>query len=282
MRGSLPASSGWCWSPGSTAAAAAGRSRSSRSAPSGAPPRDVGGRRPGRTPTGSGAVLELAGGADAVGVDCPIGLPARRLAAGRPAGEEAARARRPRGSSWRRRGPCSRRRRTQRRGPSPGTCWAAAASARRPTGCAGSSSPSTTVLRAGAAGADVVEVHPELSFMALAGRAPGDPLPSKKTDAGRAARLAALGGWAPDAAGRCPAPATTGWTRSPRPGRRGGSRPAPPEVLGGDPDEHGLPMRMVSTLAAISACASIIRACRRGDGESQSKTGPWVRVRLIS
>ena len=38
----------------------------------------------------------------------------------------------------------------------------------------------------------VVEVHPELSFMAMAGRAPGDPLPAKKTPAGRAAREAVL------------------------------------------------------------------------------------------
>ncbi|HEX4697967.1 MAG TPA: DUF429 domain-containing protein [Actinomycetes bacterium] len=38
----------------------------------------------------------------------------------------------------------------------------------------------------------LVEVHPELSFAVLRG---GGALPSKKTAAGRAARLAALGGW---------------------------------------------------------------------------------------
>jgi predicted RNase H-like nuclease len=41
----------------------------------------------------------------------------------------------------------------------------------------------------------LVEVHPELSFAVLGGGVP----PSKKTAAGRAARLAALGGWLPAA-----------------------------------------------------------------------------------
>jgi predicted RNase H-like nuclease len=40
----------------------------------------------------------------------------------------------------------------------------------------------------------LVEVHPELSFAMLGG---GGALPSKKTAAGRASRLAALGGWLP-------------------------------------------------------------------------------------
>jgi predicted RNase H-like nuclease len=39
----------------------------------------------------------------------------------------------------------------------------------------------------------LVEVHPELSFAALAGRV----LPSKRTPAGRADRLAVLRGWLP-------------------------------------------------------------------------------------
>ena len=92
--------------------------------------------------------------------------------------------------------------------------------------------------------ASVVEVHPELSFMALAGRAPGDPLPSKKTDAGRAARLAALGGWAPGAVHRAPsgddgldalAAAWSAWRFVT--GRA--------EILGGELDDLGVPMRMV-------------------------------------
>jgi predicted RNase H-like nuclease len=87
-------------------------------------------------------------------------------------------------------------------------------------------------------------VHPELSFMALAGRAPGDPLPSKKSDAGRAARLAALGGWAPDAVRGAPAgddgldalaAAWSAWRFVT--GRA--------DVLGGEPDDIGVPMRMV-------------------------------------
>jgi predicted RNase H-like nuclease len=90
----------------------------------------------------------------------------------------------------------------------------------------------------------VCEVHPELSFMALAGRAPGDPLPSKRTPAGRAARTAALAGWVPDVARLAPpgddgldalAVAWSAW--------RWCRRSA--EVLGGELDEHGLPLRMV-------------------------------------
>ena len=93
--------------------------------------------------------------------------------------------------------------------------------------------------------ADVVEVHPELSFMALAGRAPGDPLPSKKIPAGRAARLAALAIWAPDARAEAPdggddgldalAAAWSAWRHA------GGVA----ETLGGERDEYGLPMRIV-------------------------------------
>jgi predicted RNase H-like nuclease len=43
--------------------------------------------------------------------------------------------------------------------------------------------------------ARLVEVHPELSFAELSGEG---PLPSKRTAAGRAARLAALRSWLPD------------------------------------------------------------------------------------
>jgi predicted RNase H-like nuclease len=91
---------------------------------------------------------------------------------------------------------------------------------------------------------NVVEVHPELSFMALAGRAPGDPFPSKKTDAGRAARVAALGPWAPGAVERAPpgddgldalAAAWSAWRFVT--GRA--------DVVGGDLDDLGVPMRMV-------------------------------------
>jgi predicted RNase H-like nuclease len=92
--------------------------------------------------------------------------------------------------------------------------------------------------------ADVVEVHPELSFMALAGRAPGDPLVSKKTAAGRATRLAALSSWVPNAMAEAPdgddgldalGVAWSAW--------RHASGVA--ETLGGERDEHGLPMRIV-------------------------------------
>ncbi len=44
----------------------------------------------------------------------------------------------------------------------------------------------------------VVEVHPELAFMALAGRPPGSPLASKRTAEGLQQRLAALERWLPD------------------------------------------------------------------------------------
>jgi predicted RNase H-like nuclease len=99
------------------------------------------------------------------------------------------------------------------------------------------------VLRDGVR-ADVVEVHPELSFLALAGREPGDPLPSKKTAPGRAARVAALAGWVPDTAADAPggddgldalAAAWSAWRHS----------TGAAQTLGGGTDEHGLPMRIV-------------------------------------
>jgi predicted RNase H-like nuclease len=91
----------------------------------------------------------------------------------------------------------------------------------------------------------VVEVHPELSFMAMTGRVPRDPLPSKGTPIGRTLREQALGGWArpglrldpPDGADHLDALAAA-WSAS-----RWAAGSA--EVLGGDPDEAGLPMRMV-------------------------------------
>jgi predicted RNase H-like nuclease len=90
----------------------------------------------------------------------------------------------------------------------------------------------------------VVEVHPELSFMAMSGRPPGDPLPGKRTAAGRQARLAAVGAWTggveldpPDGDDHLDALAAawTAWRWS------NGTA----EELGGESDEHGLPMRIV-------------------------------------
>jgi len=95
-------------------------------------------------------------------------------------------------------------------------------------------------------------VHPELSFMALAGRAPRDPLPSKRTPLGRKLREEALDGWlkawgrASARAGSLDAPdgddhldaLAAAWSAS-----RWAAGTA--EVLGGDVDEVGLPMRMV-------------------------------------
>jgi predicted RNase H-like nuclease len=108
------------------------------------------------------------------------------------------------------------------------------------------------VLRSGHPGAPrVVEVHPELSFMAMTGRAPGDPLPSKKTPEGRAARLAAVGSWTsgagvtrvaeldvPDGDDHLDALAAA-WSA-----RRWAAGVA--DVLGGDVDAAGLPMRIVT------------------------------------
>jgi predicted RNase H-like nuclease len=93
----------------------------------------------------------------------------------------------------------------------------------------------------------VVEVHPELSFMAMAGRPPRDPLPSKRTPLGRRLREEALARWlrgagpgaigAPDGDDHLDALAAA-WSA-----HRWATGTA--EVLGGEPDETGLPMRMV-------------------------------------
>lgn len=91
----------------------------------------------------------------------------------------------------------------------------------------------------------VVEVHPELSFMAMCGRGPADPLAGKRTDAGREQRLDALARWLPgvrdlelprgddhlDAL-------AAAWSAD-----RWASGTA--EVLGGEPDALGRPMRIV-------------------------------------
>jgi predicted RNase H-like nuclease len=91
----------------------------------------------------------------------------------------------------------------------------------------------------------LLEVHPELSFRALAGR----PLPSKRSAAGRQARLAALRGWLPGLQLPAPRPGRAAvddcldalacaWTAARW--RRGAA-----EVLGGDPDPTGQVMQIV-------------------------------------
>ena len=91
----------------------------------------------------------------------------------------------------------------------------------------------------------VVEVHPELSFMAMSARPPGDPLASKRTQVGVAQRLSALERWLPDVrsldlpAGDDHLDALAAawsahrWTQGQA------------EVLGGSLDATGLPMRIV-------------------------------------
>ncbi|ABS04986.1 DUF429 domain-containing protein [Kineococcus radiotolerans] len=83
-----------------------------------------------------------------------------------------------------------------------------------------------------------VETHPELSFAAMTGAV----LPSKKTGPGRAARVAALAGWlegppAPPGDDHLDAAACAWsalrWVRGEA------------DVLGGEPDERGLPQRIV-------------------------------------
>ncbi|MCW2725875.1 MAG: uncharacterized protein JWN35_2796 [Frankiales bacterium] len=88
----------------------------------------------------------------------------------------------------------------------------------------------------------VVEVHPELVFARLAGI-----LPAKREAAGRELREKALRAWLPG-----------GWPEPPRPARADDALDAlacawtarrwltgDAEVLGGEPDERGVPMRIV-------------------------------------
>ena len=91
----------------------------------------------------------------------------------------------------------------------------------------------------------VVEVHPELSFMAMTARGPGDALASKRTATGVEQRLAALATWLPgvrdltlprgddhlDAL-------AAAWSA-----HRWANGTA--QVLGGEPDALGRPMRIV-------------------------------------
>ena len=87
----------------------------------------------------------------------------------------------------------------------------------------------------------LVETHPELSLADLAGRV----LPSKKGPDGRAARLDALTGWLDLDAGAVPAgddhldAAACAWSAARWSGGVAG-------VLGGEPDERGLPQRIVT------------------------------------
>jgi hypothetical protein len=90
----------------------------------------------------------------------------------------------------------------------------------------------------------VVEVHPELSFMALAGRASRDPLPSKRTPIGATLRERAIAPGSPTRGRPGDPDATTTSTRSPPRGRRPAGPTARPEGVGGEPDEHGIPMRI--------------------------------------
>lgn len=91
----------------------------------------------------------------------------------------------------------------------------------------------------------VVEVHPELSFMAMTARGPGDALESKRTGAGAEQRLAALASWLPGVRD-LPLPRgddhldalAAAWSA-----HRWASGTA--EVLGGGPDALGRPMRIV-------------------------------------
>jgi predicted RNase H-like nuclease len=91
----------------------------------------------------------------------------------------------------------------------------------------------------------VLEVHPEVSFRRLCGR----PLPPKRTAAGRAERLALLRSWLPGLELPVPRPGRAAvddcldavacaWTA--QRWQRGEA-----EVLGGDVDGTGLPMRIV-------------------------------------
>lgn len=97
------------------------------------------------------------------------------------------------------------------------------------------------LARSGWARDHLVETHPELSFAAMA----GGVLPSKRTDEGRAARLAALRGWLDLGPSTVPAgddhldAAACAWSAS-----RWWSGQA--RVLGGEPDERGLPQRIVT------------------------------------
>ena len=91
----------------------------------------------------------------------------------------------------------------------------------------------------------VLEVHPEVSLRELGGR----PLPPKRTADGRAQRLEVLREWLPDLALPVPRPGLAAaddcldavacaWTAA-------RWQRAAAEVLGGEPDATGLPMRIV-------------------------------------
>ena len=91
----------------------------------------------------------------------------------------------------------------------------------------------------------VVEVHPELSFMAMSARPPGDPMASKRTDLGASQRLAALERWLPDVRSLDLPPGDDHLDALAAPWSAHRWQQGQAEVLGGSLDATGLPMRMV-------------------------------------
>ena len=91
----------------------------------------------------------------------------------------------------------------------------------------------------------VVEVHPELSFMAMAARSPGDPMASKRTDLGASQRLAALERWLPDVRSLKLPPGDDHLDALAAAWSAHRWQQGKAEVLGGSLDATGLPMRMV-------------------------------------
>ena len=103
--------------------------------------------------------------------------------------------------------------------------------------------PKVREVDAVAADPRLVEVHPELAFVELGG---AGPLPSKKTAAGRAARVEVLSRWLPDL-GDVPAgddgldALAVAWSALRWAGGRARTLPDPPP-----PDPLGRPMRIVT------------------------------------
>jgi predicted RNase H-like nuclease len=199
---------------------------------------------PGQDAAGFRAVLQLAErlGATAVGVDCPIGLPADTWRAC----DLAAKARLGRASARVFLAPP----RAVLAAPDYATARVVARAVLHGRGVSAQAYgirrvvlAVDEVLAAGPPPCDVVEVHPELSFAALAGAA--GALPSKRTPAGRDARIAALAAQLrpglpfdpPDGDDHLDALAAA-WSAW----RWAAGRA---DVLGGAPDERGLPMRIL-------------------------------------
>jgi predicted RNase H-like nuclease len=207
---------------------------------------------PGQDAAGFGEVLALAADrrAAAVGVDCPIGLPAGQpdqggwracdLAAKRRLGRAAARV-------------FLAPPREVLAAPDYAT---ARVLARRLLDGRGVSAQAYGIrgivlaVDEALAGADaelagrVLEVHPELSFMAMTGRT--DALPAKRLPEGRGARIAALRAWLRPGLALDPPPGddhldalAVAWSA-----RRWCAGAA--QILGGDQDDRGLPMRIIT------------------------------------